>query len=80
MSEMTTEIRQQYRDFFTSAAGDYLIREIERLIADNHRHAEDDPTLARDYVQRAKGSREIQNHIQSVLTEVKRSKERSWLV
>lgn len=77
---MTPEMRQEYIDFFNSKeAGLYFLKEAERLLAENHRQAEDNPELSRDYMQRAKGNREVLDHIRSVLTEIKKGKKKRKL-
>ncbi len=43
------------------------VKIVTEIISSNHLKAEADPALARDYVQRAKGAREVLDHIQSVL-------------
>lgn len=64
-----------YREFFfKSEAGQEFMKEISRLIATSHEEAEKSPELARDYVQRAKGNRQLLEHITSVTTEVKKGK------
>jgi polyhydroxyalkanoate synthesis regulator phasin len=67
--------RTAYQNFFIKTEeGKDFIKEILRQIAANHELAEKDPELARDYVQRAKGNREILEHIQSVTAEPKKGK------
>lgn len=62
-----------YEQFFVnSEAGGYFMAEINRLLDTNHEAAEGNPELARDYVQRAKGVREVSEHIQNVMTAVKK--------
>lgn len=64
-----------YREFFfKSEAGKEFIKEVNRLITDSHEDAEKNPELARDYVQRAKGNRQLLEHITSVTTEIKKGK------
>lgn len=66
---------KEYKDFFVnSEAGNACVAEIKRLIDVNHKKAEDDPEKARDYMQRAKGNREVLDHIQNVMIEVKKGK------
>lgn len=68
-------MQKEYQNFFVkSEAGKSFIAEIERLIESNHEKAESTPELSRDFVQRAKGNREIIEHIQSVVTELKKGK------
>lgn len=62
-----TEIKNQYTNFFKAKGGEHLIKIVTEIISSNHLKAEADPALARDYVQRAKGAREVLDHIQSVL-------------
>lgn len=65
--------RSAYREFFLkSEAGAEFMADLERLIATNHEKAEHDPTLSRDYVQRAAGAREVITHIKTVTTEAKK--------
>jgi RNase P subunit RPR2 len=64
-----------YREFFLkSEAGKEFVKEVERLITNNHEEAEKNPELSRDYVQRAKGNRQLLEHITSVTTEIKKGK------
>lgn len=66
---------EAYRKFFfESDDGQEFIHELRRLITTNHEAAEKTPELARDYVQRAKGNREVLDHITSVTTEIKKGK------
>jgi hypothetical protein len=63
-------LRDAYRNYFLkSEPGRYFMEQLDKQLDDNHRAAENDPELARDYVQRAKGIREIQVHIESVSAE-----------
>lgn len=55
MSQFTGE----YKAFFESVAGVQLLTTIKGLIDSNHQNAEDKPELSRDYMQRAKGNREV---------------------
>lgn len=67
------ELAKAYEHFFVkSEAGNHFMAEINRLLDDNHKEAENKPELARDCMQRAKGIRDLANHIQSVMTEVKK--------
>lgn len=61
------ELKKQYQAFFKAKGGEHLISIITEIVSSNHLKAEADPNLARDYVQRAKGAREVLDHIQSVL-------------
>lgn len=68
------EKRRAYQAFFTkSEAGKEFVQKIHEIIQANHAKAENVPELARDYVQRAKGSREVIEHIQSLTTERKQA-------
>lgn len=62
------DIKKQYNSFFRAKGGEHLISIITEIVASNHLKAEQSPELARDYVQRAKGAREVLDHIQSVLS------------
>lgn len=62
------EIKKAYNTFFRSKGGEHLISIITEIVSSNHLKAEQSPELARDYVQRAKGAREVLDHIQSVLS------------
>ena len=61
------EIKKQYNAFFRAKGGEHLISIITEIVSSNHLRAEHDPKLSRDYVQRAKGAREVLDHVQSVL-------------
>ncbi len=65
------ELGAGYRAFFESKPGEELLKFIEDVIVSSHEKAEKEPELARDYVQRAKGSREVLEHINSILAERK---------
>jgi len=68
-------LRSAYQNFFVkSDTGKYFIAELERQISAAHEDAERLPEFARDYSQRAKGTRNVLDHIQSVSTEVKKGK------
>ena len=65
-------IRTPYQNFFLKTEeGKYFLSEINRLIEANHEFAEREPELARDFSQRAKGNREVLEHIQSAVAELK---------
>lgn len=68
------QLRQAYGVFFDSDAGKYFRSQIEKLIDLNHEHAEGKPDYSRDFVQRAKGNREVLTHITVVLSERKGKK------
>jgi hypothetical protein len=60
------DIKIAYDQFFNKTdAGEYFIKYINDYIAGQHNKAEDTPELARDFVQSAKGAREIMKHIRS---------------
>jgi hypothetical protein len=66
------EKRSAYQSFFLkNQAGQEFVTKIHEIITANHTKAETDPNLARDYVQRAKGAREVIEHIQSLTAEKK---------
>lgn len=48
--------------------GTEFIKKIEEMISQDHARAEDSPDFARDFAQRAKGKREILDHIESVIS------------
>lgn len=61
------EKRNAYRVFFgKNEAGKQFIKKLEDLIAANHTDAETHPENARDHAQRAKGIRQVIEHIQSL--------------
>lgn len=60
-------LKKDYTFFFKSTSGEHLFNTISQIITSNHEKAEKDPEHARDYVQRAKGAREILDHISSVI-------------
>lgn len=69
------ELKNAYQSFFIkSKAGEHFMNELINLIARNHEDAEKNPELARDYVQRAKGNREIRDHINSVMADRRKKK------
>lgn len=61
------DIKLEYKAFFKNNGGQHLLNIITEIISSNHLNAEKEPTLSRDYVQRAKGAREVLDHIKSVL-------------
>lgn len=61
----------EYEVFFKSPAGLQCLTSINALIDSNHQQGEDNPDLARDYMQRAKGNREVLNHITSMINNTK---------
>lgn len=67
------QLTKQYKAFFEdSEAGKYFVAELNRLISDAHRDAENVPENSRDHAQRAKGVRVVLDHIKSVGVEVKK--------
>lgn len=60
-------LNKAYDHFFRNEGGEHLMQVITEIITTNHLRAEKEPENARDYVQRAKGAREVLDHIQSVL-------------
>lgn len=69
------KLAEEYKKFFVeSEAGQKFVEELKRLIDHNHEQAENTPELSRDYMQRAKGNREVLSHILSVGTEAKKRK------
>lgn len=69
------ELQDAYKTFFESDKGKLLIEHIEKMIDINHRNAENSPEFTRDFFQRAKGNREVLEHIQIVLTGVGKGKD-----
>lgn len=68
-------LKVAYQNFFLKTdEGKQFLDEVRRQIAANHESSEKDPLLARDFSQRAKGNREILEHIQSVTTDIKKGK------
>lgn len=69
------ELRKAYQAFFIkSEAGKEFVASVLKVISTNHGNAENEPDHARDYVQRAKGARQILDHIASVTAEKKEVK------
>lgn len=65
--------RQGYQNFFIKTEeGQACVQEIERLIADAHKKAEHKGDTARDYTQRARGTRDVLDHIQNMMIEPKK--------
>jgi hypothetical protein len=62
-----SQYQGEYETFFKSPAGLQCLTTISALIDSNHQQAENQPDNARDFMQRAKGNREVLNHINSVL-------------
>ena len=61
------KLKDSYKNFFRTEEGEYFLKMITDIISNNHLQAEEQPELARDYVQRAKGAREVLDHIRSVM-------------
>lgn len=65
-----------YRNFFVdSQAGEDFVKKLNQLIDSNHRKGEDEPERARDYMQRAKGIREVVSQINSLCVVTKKQLE-----
>lgn len=68
-------LRNAYEAFFVkSEAGRFFVAELDRQIAANHDKAEIQPEQARDFVQRAKGVRDVRTHIDSVVIEIRKGR------
>lgn len=63
-----------YQQFFDSPAGLHFKHNLDVIIDTQHTTAENDPDKSRDYMQRAKGVREVINHINSVSAERNQTK------
>jgi len=69
-----SKITDAYVAFFLkSEEGQEFLKTIENIIDEQHRSAEINGETARDFTQRAKGARLVQEHIQSVLGGVKKT-------
>lgn len=69
------ELKSAYEAFFIKhEAGKHFMETVLQIIADEHTKAEDNPELARDYVQRAKGVKEVIAHINSVMAGGRKTK------
>lgn len=67
----------RYRDFFIeSPEGQQFVKSLLALIDSNHEKGENEPELARDYMQRAKGIREVLAHIQVITAVSGKKRER----
>lgn len=64
-----SQYAKEYRTFFESLAGQQFLTTVRGILDSNHGKAEDTPESARDYMQRAKGNREVLDHINSVTAE-----------
>lgn len=69
---MNTKTYQSF--FLKSEEGIAFVAEVKRLIESNHEKSESNPELSRDHAQRAKGNREVLDHILSITTESKKGK------
>lgn len=62
------DIVNAYEGFFIkSESGKYFSEQLVQMIEAAHEGAENNPELSRDFVQRAKGIREVTAHIKSVI-------------
>ncbi len=66
------ELQEAYKGFFDTDKGRLFIAQVEKMIDINHRNAEEDPDHTRDHFQRAKGNRQVLEHIRIVLGGVKK--------
>jgi hypothetical protein len=67
------ELRAAYANFFVkSNAGQYFTTELTRIIQTHYEQAEKAPETARDNLQSVCGIREVEKHIKSIITEVKK--------
>lgn len=70
------QLAKAYEQFFVkSEAGGHFMAEVNRLLNNNHTEAENKPELSRDFVQRAKGVRDVTNHISDVMTPMKKGRQ-----
>lgn len=68
MTAVPENLSQAYANFFVKTDhGKYFIEQVRELIDSQHQKAEKEITFSRDYVQRAKGTRDVVDHINSVL-------------
>jgi hypothetical protein len=58
--------------FLKTEEGKYFTTALDEIIDNQHIQAEKDGETARDYTQRAKGARLVQEHIQSVVGGIKK--------
>lgn len=65
--------KEQCQIFFESPAGQHFLTKISALVDSNHQKAEETPELARDYVQRAKGIKEVKALVTTLTISVKKS-------
>jgi hypothetical protein len=66
---------KEYKQFFESPPGKYYLDFLHKQIQSEHELAEDNPMLARDHTQRAKGIRVAIEHVQSVTAKRKGQEE-----
>lgn len=65
----------RYQEFFVEdAKGRAFVKQLYELIDSEHAHAEDEPELALEHTQRAKGIREVVNLIQSLSAGTKKGR------
>jgi hypothetical protein len=62
-----SQFSKDYKFFFQSPAGVEFMKFLDIALDSNHTSAENEPDNARDYMQRAKGVRQVMNYIQSVM-------------
>lgn len=61
------KLKSAYRNFFIeSVEGKHFVNWLKEIIESEHEKAEKTPELSRDHTQRAKGAREVLDHIKSV--------------
>ena len=69
------DLRNAYQAFFIkSEAGKEFMKTLLGVINTAHISAENNPEFSRDFSQRAKGARQILDHIASATTEVKKGR------
>lgn len=66
-----SQFSKEYKQFFESPAGTEFLTTMTNMIDSNHEKAENEPDKSRDYMQRAKGNREVLNVVKSILAERK---------
>lgn len=67
-------MQKKYQEFLESAAGDYMVKTLTKMIADEHRKSEKNPASARDNAQYARGIRAALNHFTVIATKSKGGK------
>lgn len=71
----TDDLKDPYNAFFeNNGAGKYFVDFVREIIVNSHLEAERNPEQARDLTQRARGARDVLEHITSVLTAKKGGK------